>query len=104
MGKKKWKKHSILPGFGLSLGFTTLYVSLLVLLPLAMIFVNTASMSWSDFWAAVTEPRVLASYRLSFGAAFAAACINLIFGVLIAWVLVRYSFPGKRIIDGLVDL
>ncbi|WP_050183464.1 sulfate ABC transporter permease subunit CysT [Domibacillus robiginosus] len=104
MRVKRWKKHSILPGFGLSLGFTTLYVSLLVLLPLAMIFVNTASMSWAGFWAAVTEPRVLASYRLSFGASFAAACINVVFGVLIAWVLVRYSFPGKRIIDGLVDL
>ncbi|OES43466.1 sulfate ABC transporter permease subunit CysT [Domibacillus iocasae] len=104
MAKKKWKKHSILPGFGLSLGFTTLYVSLLVLLPLAMIFVNTASMSWADFRATVTEPRVVASYQLSFGAAFAAACINVIFGVLIAWVLVRYSFPGKRVIDGLVDL
>lgn len=104
MAKKKWKKHSILPGFGLSLGFTTLYVSLLVLLPLAMIFVNTASMSWADFWATVTEPRVVASYKLSFGAAFAAACINVVFGVLIAWVLVRYSFPGKRVIDGLVDL
>ncbi|MCP3763780.1 sulfate ABC transporter permease subunit CysT [Domibacillus sp. A3M-37] len=104
MAKIRWKKHSILPGFGLSLGFTTLYVSLLVLLPLAMIFVNTASMSWSDFWATVTEPRVVASYQLSFGAAFAAACINVVFGVLIAWVLVRYSFPGKRVIDGLVDL
>lgn len=104
MAKKKWKKHSILPGFSLSLGFTTLYVSLLVLLPMAMIFVNTASMSWADFWATVTEPRVVASYKLSFGAAFAAACINVVFGVLIAWVLVRYSFPGKRVIDGLVDL
>lgn len=106
MAKKKWrfKKHSILPGFGLSLGFTMLYVSLLVLLPLSMIFVNTASMSWSDFWSTVTEPRVIASYKLSFGAAFFAAGINMIFGVLIAWVLVRYSFPGKRIIDGLVDL
>ena len=103
---KKWrlKKHSILPGFGLSLGFTMLYLSLLVLLPLSMIFINTSSMGWSDFWATVTEPRVVASYKLSFGTAFAAACINLVFGVLIAWVLVRYSFPGKRIIDGLVDL
>lgn len=103
---KKWrfKKHSILPGFGLSLGFTMLYVSLLVLLPLSMIFINTSSMGWANFWATVTEPRVVASYKLSFGAAFAAACINVIFGVLIAWVLVRYSFPGKRVIDGLVDL
>ncbi|KMY54475.1 sulfate ABC transporter permease [Bacillus sp. FJAT-27231] len=102
--KSRFKKHSILPGFGLSLGFTMLYLSLLVLLPLSMIFVNTASMSWSDFWSTVTEPRVVASYKLSFGAAFVAASINMVFGVLIAWVLVRYSFPGKRLIDGLVDL
>ncbi|PPA69037.1 sulfate ABC transporter permease subunit CysT [Jeotgalibacillus proteolyticus] len=104
MKKLKLKKHSILPGFGLSLGFTTFYISLLILLPLSMIFINTASMSWQDFWTTVTEPRVMASYRLSFGASFAAASINVVFGVLIAWVLVRYSFPGKRLIDGLVDL
>ncbi len=81
-----------------------LYVSLLVLLPLSMIFINTISMGWLDFWTVVTEPRVTASYKLSFGTALAAAFINLFFGVLIAWVLVRYSFPGKRLIDGLVDL
>ncbi|MEK3889123.1 sulfate ABC transporter permease subunit CysT [Bacillus sp. FSL K6-3431] len=102
--KSRFKKHSILPGFGLSLGFTMLYLSLLVLLPLSLIFINTASMGWLGFWETVTEARVVASYKLSFGAAFVAAGINVIFGVLISWVLVRYSFPGKRIIDGLVDL
>ncbi|MED4533054.1 sulfate ABC transporter permease subunit CysT [Metabacillus fastidiosus] len=100
----KFKKHSILPGFGLSLGFTMLYISILIILPLSMIFINTTSLGWEKFFEIVTEPRVVASYKLSFGASFVAACINVIFGVLIAWVLVRYQFPGKRIIDGLVDL
>lgn len=106
MGSKKVKikSFSILPGFGLSLGFTMLYVSILVLLPIAMIFINTSILGWSEFWQIVTEPRVVASYKLSFGTSFAAAAINVGFGVLIAWVLVRYRFPGKRIIDGLVDL
>ncbi|MHA2960887.1 sulfate ABC transporter permease subunit CysT [Priestia megaterium] len=102
--QRQKKKKSILPGFGLSLGFTMFYASILVLFPLAMIFFNTASMGWSDFIKAVTDPRVLASYKLSFGAAFAAGIINVIFGTIIAWVLVRYDFPGKRFIDGLVDL
>ncbi|MGG3890482.1 sulfate ABC transporter permease subunit CysT [Metabacillus fastidiosus] len=100
----KFKKHSILPGFGLSLGFTMLYISILIILPLSMIFINTTSLGWEKFFEIVTEPRVVASYKLSFGASFVAASINVIFGVLIAWVLVRYQFPGKRIIDGLVDL
>ena len=106
MGSKKVKikKYSILPGFGLSLGFTMLYVSILVLLPIAMIFINTSILGWSEFWQIVTEPRVVASYKLSFATSFAAAAINVVFGGLIAWVLVRYRFPGKRIIDGLVDL
>ncbi|MCM3760178.1 sulfate ABC transporter permease subunit CysT [Alkalihalobacillus oceani] len=105
MGKShRWKAHSIIPGFGLSLGFTMMYVGLLVLLPLAMVFINTSTMGWQQFWATVTEPRVVASYRLSFGAAFIAACMNAVFGLLIAWVLVRYDFKGKRLIDGLVDL
>ncbi|MED3977592.1 sulfate ABC transporter permease subunit CysT [Priestia megaterium] len=102
--QRQKKKKSILPGFGLSLGFTMFYASILVLFPLAMIFFNTASMGWSDFIKAVTDPRVVASYKLSFGAAFAAGIINVIFGTIIAWVLVRYDFPGKRFIDGLVDL
>ncbi|AIE59980.1 sulfate ABC transporter permease subunit CysT [Bacillus methanolicus] len=100
----KRRKPNLLPGFGLSLGFTMLYISLLVLLPLSMIFFHTISMGWKDFWETISEPRVVASYKLSFGASFAAALINAVFGVLIAWVLVRYHFLGKRIADGLVDL
>jgi sulfate/thiosulfate transport system permease protein len=107
MGNTKqavFKKHRVLPGFGLTMGYTMLYLSILVLLPLSMIFFYTAQMGWSDFWDTVLDPRVVASYKLSFGASFAAGSINAIFGVLLAWVLVRYQFPGKKIIDGLVDL
>ena len=100
----KIKRKSVLPGFGLSLGFTMFYISLLVILPLSMIFINSVSVEWSKIWETISDPRVMASYKLSFGAAFLAAFINVIFGVLIAWVLVRYPFPGRRIIDGLVDL
>lgn len=100
----KGKKNNVLPGFGLSLGYTMLYISILVILPLFMIFFNTTKMGWSDFWDTVLDPRVVASYKLSFGASFTAALINVVFGVLLAWVLVRYPFPGKRIVDGLVDL
>ena len=98
------KKNNVLPGFGLSLGYTMLYLSILVILPLTMIFFNTSKMGWTRFWDTVLDPRVVASYKLSFGASFTAALINVVFGVLLAWVLVRYSFPGKRIVDGLVDL
>jgi sulfate/thiosulfate transport system permease protein len=100
----KIKKNSVLPGFGLSLGFTMFYISILVILPLSMIFINSVSVEWSEIWETISDPRVVASYKLSFGAAFLAAFINVIFGVLIAWVLVRYQFTGRRIIDGLVDL
>ena len=96
--------RSVLPGFGLSLGFTLAYVSLIVLVPLAAAFVRTAGMSWSDFVQAVASPRVIASYKLSFGASFAAGSVNVFFGLIVAWVLVRYSFPGRRIVDALVDL
>jgi len=98
------KQHNVLPGFHLSLGFTLFYLSLIVLIPLSMIFLKTASLSWQEFWQIVTEPRVMASYRLTFGASFIAACFNAVFGLLVAWVLVRYSFFGKKIIDALVDL
>jgi len=98
------KQKSILPGFGLALGFTVLYLSLIVLIPLSAIFIKTSSLSWVQFWNVVTAPRALASYRLSFGASAIAASINLVFGLLVAWVLVRYSFPGKRLLDSLVDL
>jgi sulfate transport system permease protein len=96
--------RSVIPGFGLSLGFTLTYLSLIVLIPLSAAFIKTAGMSWGDFVGAVASPRVLASYRLSFGASFAAGLVNTFFGLIIAWVLVRYSFPGRRIVDALVDL
>jgi sulfate transport system permease protein len=98
------KQRSILPGFGLAMGFTLVYLSLIVLIPIAALFLRTTSLSWGEFWSTVTAPRVLASYHLSFGASFVAALVNAVFGLLIAWVLVRYSFPGKRIVDALVDL
>ena len=94
----------VLPGFGLSLGFTLTYLSLIVLVPLSAVFVKTASLSLEQFWSTVTAPRVLASYRLSFGASLLAAAINAVFGLMLAWALVRYTFPGKRLIDALVDL
>jgi sulfate transport system permease protein len=96
--------RSVLPGFGLSLGITCTYLSLVVLLPLATVFVRTADLSGSALWAIVTDPRVMASYRVTFGASFVAALINTVFGLLVAWVLVRYRFPGRRIVDAMVDL
>jgi sulfate transport system permease protein len=98
------RAHRVLPGFGLSMGYTLTYLSLIVLIPLAAVFVRTTSLSLDAFWEAVTSPRVMASYRLSFGAALLAAAINVVFGFLLAWSLVRYSFPGKRLVDALVDL
>jgi sulfate transport system permease protein len=98
------KKYSVLPGFPLAMGFTVLYLSLIVLIPLSATFLKSTSMGWEHLWAAVTSPRVLASYRLTFGASLLAAAINVVFGLLVAWVLVRYRFPGKRLIDALVDL
>ena len=98
------RRHSVLPGFDLALGFTLLYLGLVVLVPLAAAFLKTATMTWPAFWAAVTSPRVLASYRLTFGASFAAALLNACFGLVVAWVLVRYDFPARRFIDALVDL
>jgi len=94
----------VLPGFRLSLGCTLFYLSLIVLVPLAAVFLKTATMSADAFWQAVSAPRVLASYRLSFGASLIAAAVNAVFGLMLAWALVRYSFPGKRIVDALVDL
>jgi sulfate transport system permease protein len=98
------KQRSVLPGFGLTMGFTLLYLSLIVLIPLSATFLKTAAMSWGQFWSTVTEPRALASYRLSFGASLIGAAVNMVFGMLAAWVLVRYSFPGKRVVDAMVDL
>lgn len=98
------RHHSVLPGFNLALGFTLLYLSLVVLIPLSAAFIHTAKLTWPEFWNTVTAPRVVASYRLTFGAALAAATVNAFFGLLVAWVLVRYPFPGKRLIDALIDL
>ena len=97
-------RHSVLPGFDLALGFTLLYLSFIVLIPLSAAFLKTATMSWPAFWDAVATPRVLASYRLTFGASLGGALINAVFGLVVAWVLVRYEFPAKRFIDALVDL
>jgi sulfate transport system permease protein len=98
------RRHSVLPGFDLALGFTLLYLSFIVLIPLSAAFLKTFTMTWPAFWEAVATPRVVASYRLTFGASFAAALLNGVFGLVIAWVLVRYEFPFKRVIDALVDL
>jgi sulfate transport system permease protein len=96
--------NRVIPGFRLSLGFTIFYLGLIVLVPLSALFLKTFTMTWDAFWIAVTSPRVMASYRLSFGASLVGAFINVIFGGIVAWVLVRYKFPGKRFIDALVDL
>lgn len=100
----KLKGHSILPGFGLALGFTVLYSSLVVLFPLTTIFLKAAGVGWERLLDIITAPRLIAAYQLSFGTSLIAAAINAVFGLLVAWVLVRYRFPGRRIIDGLVDL
>jgi sulfate/thiosulfate transport system permease protein len=97
-------QKSVLPGFGLTFGFTLLYLSLIVLIPLSATFLKTASLTWGQFWGTVVDPRVLASYRLTFGTSFLAALVNMVFGLLVAWVLVRYEFPFKRVVDSLVDL
>ncbi|HYO74179.1 MAG TPA: sulfate ABC transporter permease subunit CysT [Archangium sp.] len=97
-------RRRVLPGFGLTLGLSWLYLGLIVLLPLSGLFLKTFSLSWAQFWDTVASPRVLAAYRLSFGAAFLAALLNAVFGLLVAWVLVRYRFPGKALVDALVDL
>ena len=94
----------VMPGFKLSLGFTIFYLALIVLIPLSAVFLKTFTMTWPAFWAAISSDRVMASYRLSFGASLIAAAINVVFGGILAWVLVRYRFPGKRFIDALVDL
>ncbi|MGX9133883.1 sulfate ABC transporter permease subunit CysT [Rummeliibacillus sp. JY-2-4R] len=98
------KKLTILPGFKLSLGFTLLYLCILVLLPLSMLFWNTMQLSLNDFFKTITDIRVIASYKVTFGTALVAAIINVIFGTMIAWVLTRYDFVGKKLMDGLVDL
>lgn len=100
----RWKHHSVLPGFGLTMGFSLLYLSLIVLIPLAALFVKSTTIGWSEFWQTITSPRVIASFKLTFGASFVAALLNGGFGLVVAWVLVRYSFFGKKIVDAMIDL
>ena len=98
------KAKRVLPGFGLTLGYTLFYLSIIVLVPLSALLFKTFTLTWPQFWEAISSPRVVASYQLTFGASLFAALVNLVFGLLIAWVLVRYQFPGKKIVDALVDL
>jgi sulfate transport system permease protein len=102
--RRRWKDESILPGFGLSMGYTLLYISLIVLFPLAGVLLKSMELSWREFWDIVTSPRVVAAYKVSIGSALFAALANMGIGLLVAWVLVRYRFFGKRFIDGLIDL
>jgi sulfate transport system permease protein len=97
------QRQRVIPGFGLSMGYTLFYLSLLVMIPLGALVFKTAQLSWGDFWRTVSDPVVRASYRLSFQASFAAAAINSVFGLIVAWVLVRYAFPGRRVFDAIVD-
>jgi sulfate transport system permease protein len=98
------RSQSVLPGFGVSLGITCTYLSLMVLLPLATVFARSAELTGAQFWNTVTDPRVVASYRVTLSASFVAAALNTVFGLLVAWVLVRYRFPGRRLVDAMVDL
>jgi sulfate transport system permease protein len=98
------RARRVLPGFRITLGFTMFYLAVIVLIPLTTLPLRTAAMSWGQFWGTVTDPRVVASYRLSIGASLVAAFVNALFGFLLAWVLVRYSFPGRRVVDALIDL
>ena len=98
------QSRRVLPGFPLALGYTLVYLALIVLIPLGAVFLKSATLSWEQFWTVISAPRVLASYRVIFGVSLRAAAINAVFGLIFAWVLVRYSFPGKRIVDALVDL
>ncbi|HEX8833725.1 MAG TPA: sulfate ABC transporter permease subunit CysT [Abditibacteriaceae bacterium] len=102
--KPKLKEHSVLPGFGLSMGYTLVYLSLLVLIPLSLLFFKATSLGWDHLWAAVTAPRAVASYKLTIGASLIASLVNVVFGLLVAWVLVRYTFPGRGIVDAIIDL
>lgn len=104
MVKVQWKRRSVLPGFGLTMGYTVFYLSLIVLIPLSGLFIKAGSGGWDAFCRAAFSERALASYRITLGAAFAAAVINTVFGFIVAWVLVRYRFPGRKILDAMVDL
>lgn len=101
---RSWRQPSVIPGFGLTFGFAMVYLSLIVLIPIALLILRTTQLSWEEYWAIASSERVVAALRLSFGAALIAAAVNAVFGVIVAWVLVRYEFPGKRLIDAIVDL
>ena len=101
---RHWRQPSVIPGFGVTFGFAMVYLSLIVLIPIAFLIVRTMELSWQEYWAIISSERVVAALRLSFGAALIAATINAFFGVIVAWVLVRYEFPGKRLVDAIVDL
>lgn len=98
------KETRVLPGFGLSLGYTLVYLSLIILIPVSAVFIKTFEMTFDEFWAAVASPRVVASYKLTFGASLLAAAINAVFGLLLAWGITRYTFPGRKLVDALIDL
>lgn len=102
--KFSFVERSVLPGFGLSLGYTLFYLSLLVLVPLSLLFFKSATLGWDHFWNAVSAPRAIASYKVTFGASLIASLVNVVFGLLVAWVLARYTFPGRSIVDAIVDL
>ena len=99
-----FRKPSVIPGFGLTLGFTIVYLTLIILIPLAGIAWRSADLGWNDFWVIASDPRVIKALQISFGASLAAAIVNTVFGMIVAWVLVRYRFPGRRILDATVDL
>jgi sulfate transport system permease protein len=101
---RSWRQPSVIPGFGLTFGFMMVYLSLIVLIPIALLILRTTALSWQEYWEVASSERVVAALRLSFGAALIAATINAVFGVIVAWVLVRYDFPGKRLFDAIVDL
>lgn len=100
----RWKEGSVLPGFGLALGYTLFYLSLIVLIPMGGLFLKASAMGWETFWKAIASKRALAAYRLTFGAAFLGAGLNVVLGSVVAWTLVRYRFPGRRLLDALVDM
>lgn len=104
IAKTSWRQPSVIPGFGITMGFTLFYLVLIVLLPLSTLFFQAAQLSAADFWQLISSPRTVSAFRVSFGCAFAAAIINMVFGVMLAWVLVRYKFPGKKLADALIDV
>jgi sulfate transport system permease protein len=101
---RSWRQPNVIPGFGLTFGFMMVYLSLIVLIPIALLILRTTALSWQEYWEVASSERVVAALRLSFGAALIAAAINTVFGAIVAWALVRYDFPGKRLFDAIVDL